>query len=63
MDERTRQRAEELLLSAGQLHGITATKDEIRNALDDGEHGAAFAEWAIMHLGQDNLLTADEMAL
>jgi hypothetical protein len=63
MDERTRQRAEELLLSAGQLHGITATKEEIQTALDDGEHGAAFAEWAIMHLGQDKLLTADEMAL
>lgn len=63
MDKRTRERAEALLLGAGQLHGIAASKEEIKAALDDAQHGPAFAEWAILHLGQANLLTADEMAL
>lgn len=63
LNSQTRERAEALLLGAGRLHGVTATKDEVRSALDDAEHGPAFAEWAIQHLGQDNLLTPDEMAL
>lgn len=63
LDSRTRERAEALLLGAGRLHGIKATKEEIRGALDDAEHGPAFAEWAMLHLGQDTLLTVDEMVL
>jgi hypothetical protein len=63
LSSQTMDRAEALLLGAGRLHGITATKDEVRSALEDAEHGPAFAEWAILHLGHDNLLTGDEMAL
>lgn len=59
-------RAEALILGAGCSYGLSSSKsarDEVQRALADDEYGPAFAEWAILHLGADNLLTADEMAL
>ncbi|PHH81693.1 hypothetical protein CDD82_181 [Ophiocordyceps australis] len=52
-----------LLLKAARACGLQARRDEIQRALDDAQHGAAFAEWATTHLGSDTLLTADELAL
>ncbi|KAF4119366.1 hypothetical protein GMORB2_4885 [Geosmithia morbida] len=63
MDPRSRSEAEALLLEAGRTHGIHIKQDEVRRALVDPRHGPAFAEWASLHLGRDNLVTPDEMAL
>ncbi|KAM0324420.1 hypothetical protein ACHAQA_008202 [Verticillium albo-atrum] len=35
----------------------------LQDALDDSSHGTAFKEWTSMHLGPDNLLSKDELAL
>ncbi|PHH64684.1 hypothetical protein CDD81_4125 [Ophiocordyceps australis] len=51
-----------LVLKAARACGLEARRDEIQRALDDAQHGAAFAEWATTHLGPDTLLTPDELA-
>ncbi|OHE95021.1 hypothetical protein CORC01_09678 [Colletotrichum orchidophilum] len=38
-------------------------RHSLQVALDDPEHGTAFTEWARLHLGPDNLLSRDELAL
>jgi hypothetical protein len=43
--------------------GAPVDRATLRTALEDPEHGATFTEWARVHLGQDNLLTKDELAL
>ncbi|KAK5989765.1 hypothetical protein PT974_08025 [Cladobotryum mycophilum] len=63
MDLETREYAEALLMKAARTHGIQVRKDEVQRQVRDEQHGAAFAEWAIMYLTPDNLLTADELAL
>lgn len=63
MDPKAREHAEALLLGAGCAYGIKVDRDEVQHALDDADHGAAFAEWANAHLGPGNLLTADEMEM
>ena len=35
----------------------------LKAAIDDPEHGDAFSKWASLHLGPENLLTKDELAL
>ncbi|VUC21980.1 unnamed protein product [Clonostachys rosea] len=62
MDAQLVERAESLILSAGRQYGINSERDAIRQALSDPDHGPAFAQWAITHLGPDNLLTPDEMS-
>ncbi|GJD05234.1 hypothetical protein ColKHC_14059 [Colletotrichum higginsianum] len=44
-------------------YGIAIDRRTLQAALDDPEHGTAFAEWARLHLGPDNLLSRDELAL
>lgn len=63
MDQTSRERAYALLLEADKTYGVHAGRDAISQALDDDEHGVAFSEWAATHLGEDNLLTPDELAL
>lgn len=63
MDPERREHAEALLLAASRTHGIRAGRDEVQQVLDDPVQGATLADWAVKHLGADNLLTADEMAL
>lgn len=59
----SRDHAEVLLTKAGRAYGIQTCRDDVQRALSDGDHGAAFAEWAAAHLTSDTLLTADELAL
>lgn len=35
----------------------------LQEALDDSDHGTAFREWLQLHVGPDNLLSKDELAL
>jgi hypothetical protein len=63
MDPNTRENVEAVLLGAARAYGIKVGRDEVQHVLDDPAHGVPFAEWANMHLGAGNLLTADEMAL
>lgn len=51
------------MLAAGRVHGIPTRQDEVQRALADPQHGPGFADWAAVHLGADNLVTPDEMAL
>ncbi|KZL65981.1 vacuolar H+/Ca2+ exchanger [Colletotrichum tofieldiae] len=44
-------------------YGIAIDRRTLQAALDDPEHGTAFTEWARLHLGPDNLLSRDELAL
>ncbi|OHW99683.1 hypothetical protein CSPAE12_01584 [Colletotrichum incanum] len=44
-------------------YGIAIDRHTLQAALDDPEHGTAFTEWARLHLGPDNLLSRDELAL
>ncbi|GKT47550.1 uncharacterized protein ColSpa_07731 [Colletotrichum spaethianum] len=44
-------------------YGIAIDRHTLQAALDDPEHGTAFTEWARFHLGPDNLLSRDELAL
>ncbi|KAF6836722.1 hypothetical protein CPLU01_03516 [Colletotrichum plurivorum] len=44
-------------------YGIAVDRHTLQAALDDPEHGTAFTEWARVHLGPDNLLSRDELAL
>ncbi|WYZ41061.1 hypothetical protein EsH8_IV_001402 [Colletotrichum jinshuiense] len=44
-------------------YGIAIDRHTLQAALDDPEHGTAFAEWARVHLGPDNLLSKDELSL
>lgn len=63
MDVASGDNAEALLVRLGRAYGIQATRDNLQQALADAEHGAALAEWATVHLGSENLLTPDELAL
>lgn len=62
MDAQHKELAETLILGTGRRYGINANRDEVQRALNDPDHGPAFAQWAIVHLNGDNLLTPDEMA-
>lgn len=62
MDAQLVERAESLILGAGRQYGINSERDSVRRALRDPDHGPAFAQWALTHLGPDNLLTPDEMS-
>lgn len=44
-------------------YGIAIDRHTLQAALDDIEHGTAFTEWARLHLGPENLLSRDELAL
>ncbi|KAK1709807.1 hypothetical protein BDP67DRAFT_580156 [Colletotrichum lupini] len=44
-------------------YGIAIDRHTLQAALDDPEHGTAFTEWARLHLGPENLLSRDELAL
>ncbi|KXH42897.1 hypothetical protein CSIM01_06005 [Colletotrichum simmondsii] len=44
-------------------YGIAIDRHTLQTALDDTEHGTAFTEWARLHLGPENLLSRDELAL
>ncbi|KAM0276805.1 hypothetical protein ACHAQH_006394 [Verticillium albo-atrum] len=46
-------------------YGRNASLSEnvLQDALNDSNHGTAFKEWTTMHLGPDNLLSKDELAL
>lgn len=44
-------------------HGAPADRAALRAAIDDPERGGAFAAWAATHLGDDTLLTKDELSL
>lgn len=57
-----RDHAETLLLSAVRSHDVRVRPEQLREALQ-GEQGDALMEWAIKHLGADNLLTTEELAL
>ncbi|PHH78112.1 hypothetical protein CDD80_7352 [Ophiocordyceps camponoti-rufipedis] len=54
-----RDRAQTLLLQAARHHGLQLGKDELRLALERSD----FVQWANKHLGPENLLTADELAV
>ena len=53
----------ELLERTLRAYGVPSDRSLLKAAFDDEEHGPAFAEWASLHLGPDNLLTRDELAL
>ncbi|KAG9259113.1 uncharacterized protein F5Z01DRAFT_25837 [Emericellopsis atlantica] len=55
--------AQALVSRAVKSHNITVSDKEIRCLLSDPEHGHAFADWALAHLGPSNLLTANELEL
>lgn len=61
MSTEQRKQAEALILKASRTHGIPTRRDDVQAALNDAEHGPLFAEWALMHLASDTLLTADEL--
>ncbi|KAL2880243.1 hypothetical protein SGCOL_004292 [Colletotrichum sp. CLE4] len=44
-------------------YGIAIDRHTLQAALEDPEHGTAFTEWARLHLGPENLLSRDELAL
>lgn len=54
---------ESLLLEATRSCGVRVTQDEVQRALQDPDHGEAFATWAKLHLEPDNLLSPEEIAL
>ncbi|UNI13961.1 hypothetical protein JDV02_000647 [Purpureocillium takamizusanense] len=55
--------AEALLLEAVRGSGLQLSRDDLRRALDNKDHGPELAEWAVTHLGSDTLLSADELSL
>ncbi|PFH58766.1 hypothetical protein XA68_13228 [Ophiocordyceps unilateralis] len=55
----TRDRAETLVLRAARNHGLQVRRDELQLALDRAD----FVQWANKHLGPENLLTTDELAI
>lgn len=63
MDADSQQRAESLLLDATRSHSIQVEPDEIQAVVADQQHGPELVQWALSHLGTDNLLTIDELAL
>lgn len=63
MDVSTRERSEALLFKAGHAYGIKASHEDLVRALDDPDHGPAFAEWATTHLAPENLLGVEELSL
>lgn len=42
---------------------VGVDENAIRMALEDPVHGTAFKEWVQLHLGDENLLSVDELAL
>ncbi|KAF4580932.1 vacuolar H+/Ca2+ exchanger [Ophiocordyceps camponoti-floridani] len=54
-----RDHAHTLLLKAARHNGLQLGKDELRLALERSD----FVQWANKHLGPENLLTADELAV
>ncbi|PHH73909.1 hypothetical protein CDD83_4652 [Cordyceps sp. RAO-2017] len=63
MDPATRDHAGAQLLRAARSHALRPTRDDVLRAVDDADHGLAFAEWATRYLDSDNLLTPDELAI
>ena len=48
----------------GRYHRDTGLQEGVlQEALDDSNHGTAFREWLQLHVGPDNLLSKDELAL
>ncbi|KAL0932460.1 uncharacterized protein CTRU02_213413 [Colletotrichum truncatum] len=44
-------------------YGVAIDRHTLQEALNDPEHGTSFNEWARLHLGPDNLLSREELAL
>ncbi|KAK7427177.1 hypothetical protein QQZ08_006290 [Neonectria magnoliae] len=63
MDPGASAHAEALLLKVGRSYGVHVARDDVQRALADPDRGAAFVEWANLHLASDHLLTADELAV
>ncbi|KPM35352.1 hypothetical protein AK830_g11226 [Neonectria ditissima] len=63
MDPGASGHAEALLLKAGRSYGVPVARDDVQRALADPDRGAAFVEWANLHLASDHLLTVDELAV
>jgi copper(I)-binding protein len=63
MDPEALKTAEALAVNAARTHGVHVDQAQVQRALQDAEHGPAFAAWVNAHLGSDNLLSLDEMAL
>ncbi|KJZ74913.1 hypothetical protein HIM_05644 [Hirsutella minnesotensis 3608] len=59
----TRDQAESLLSDAARTFGLQVTPEQVQAALDDPDHGIAFAEWATKHLVPDCLLSQNELEL
>lgn len=63
MDSAAKDAAKELLVNAAASHGLQVQPDDILRALNDPDQGPALSEWALEHLYEDNLLTAEELSL
>jgi hypothetical protein len=63
MDTARGKEAEALIMRAYRTLGIQSGRVDVQSALDDPQHGPAFAQWALTHLGRDTLLTANELEL
>ncbi len=58
-----REGLEALILESARTHGLKIGRSEVQQALNDTDHGEAFATWAMAHLDSTSLLTVEEMAL
>ncbi len=43
--------------------GAPVSRTALLSALEEPDHGAAFADWARLHLGPETVLTKDELVL
>ncbi len=53
----------QLLQDVADTYGIKVTPEQVQSALDDPDHGIAFAEWAAKHLVPECLLSQTELEL
>jgi hypothetical protein len=58
-----RAQAEALLLRVDRAYGVLAGPTGVKEALNSVENGSPFVDWVLHHLGTNNLLTPDELAM